>query len=92
MCRNENETYLLELIRSDCLAAKDRLGDISRERIDEVNPAQALTLNDVEVLAHGNSLTQYDTMVLYGDEEEDQLFAKDLIERLERVQLKGTSR
>ena len=30
-----------------------------------------------------------DVMVLYGDEREDQLFAEDLIERLETVGLKG---
>ena len=79
------------MIRSDCLAAKDRLGDISRERIDHVNPEQALTLNDVGVLANGDVLTTYDTMVLHGDAIEDQLFADDIIDRLEKVHLKGRS-
>ena len=80
---------ILDLIKSDCLAARDRLGDISRERIDHVNPAQALTLNDVGVLANGDALTSYDTMVLHGDAIEDQLFADDIIERLEKANLKG---
>ena len=77
------------MIRSDCLSAKDRLGDFGRERLDQANPPQALTLNDFGVFAHGNALTTYDTMVLHGEDQEDQLFAEDLIERLERVNLKG---
>ena len=78
-----------DLIKSDCLAAKDRLGNISRERIEHVNPEQALTLNDVGVLANGDTLTTYDTMVLHGEAIEDQLFADDIIDRLEKVNLKG---
>ena len=54
-----------------------------------MNPKQALTLNDVGVLANGEVLTSYDTMVLHGDAIEDQLFADDIIERLEKVNLKG---
>ena len=40
-------------------------------------------------LASGDSLPIYDAMVLNGDEMEDQLFAEDLIDRLEKVGLKG---
>ena len=83
------KNYFLDLIRSDCLAAKERLGNTSRERIDQVDPSQALTLHDVEVLANGGSLVKYDAMVLYGQDDEDQLFAFDLIERLQSVELKG---
>ena len=32
---------------------------------------------------------QYDAMVVHGDAREDELFAEDLIERLEAVNLKG---
>ena len=43
----------------------------------------------MEALANGRPLTQYDTMVLYGQEEEDQLFANDLIQRLETLHFNG---
>ena len=77
----------LDLIRKDCLFAKERLRGVSREQIDNVN--QALTLSDMEALANGRPLTQYDTMVLYGQEEEDQSFANDLIQRLETLHFNG---
>ena len=80
---------IIDLIKSDCLSAKDHLGNISRERIEHIDPTQALTLNDVGVLANGDSLKTYDAMVLHGDTMEDQLFAEDIIERLETVGLKG---
>ena len=62
--------FTTDLIRKDCLSAKERLRGISREQIGKVN--QALTLSDMEALANGRPLTQYDTMVLCGQEEEDQ--------------------
>ena len=74
-------------IRKDCLSAKERLRGVSREQIGNVN--QALTLSDMEALANGRPLTQYDTMVLYGQEEEDQSFANDLIQRLETLHFNG---
>ena len=79
----------LDLIRKDCLSAKERLRGVSREQIDNLNPTQALTVSDMEALANGRPLTQYDTMVLYGQEEEDQLFANDLIQRLETLHFNG---
>ena len=79
----------VESIRSDCLSARDRYKNVNIERIGNVDPAQALTLKDVSVLASGDSLPIYDVMVLHGDGMEDQLFAEDLIERLETVGLKG---
>ena len=62
---------------------------VSREQIDNVNPTQALTVSDMEALANGRPLTHYDTMVLYGQEEEDQAFANDLIQRLETLHFNG---
>ena len=82
-------TYLKDLIKSDCLAARERLANASKDQIDQVDPSRALTLQDVETLANGGPLVQYDTMVLYGQDERDQLFAADLIERAENAGLKG---
>ena len=65
------------------MAARERLANASKDQIDQVDPSRALTLQDVEILANGGSLVQYDTMVLYGQDEEDQLFAADLIGRAE---------
>ena len=79
----------LESVRSDCLSARDHYRNVNIEHIGNVDPAQALTLNDVSVLARGDSLPIYDAMVLHGDEKEDQRFAEDLIERLEKVGLNG---
>ena len=78
-----------DLIKSDCLAARERLANASKDQIDQVDPSRALTLQDVETLANGGPLVQYDTMVLYGQDERDQLFAADLIERAENAGLKG---
>ena len=80
---------MTELIKSDCLAARERLANASKDQIDQVDPSKALTLQDVETLANGGPLVQYDTMVLYGQDEGDQLFAADLIERAEYAGLKG---
>ena len=71
------------------MSARDRLKHVNKDQINKVDPGQALTLNDVGYLASGDSLPMYDAMVLNGDEMEDQLFAEDLIDRLEKVGLKG---
>ena len=78
---------MVESIKSDCSLAKDHF--ISRERIEHIDLAQALTLNDVGTLASGDTLPTYDAMILHGDEIEDKRFIEDLMKRLESVGLKG---
>ena len=53
---------------------------LARERFRNVNIE---SIEPIDIFGY------YDVMVLHGDEREDQLFAEDLIERLEAVGLKG---
>ena len=64
--------FYLESIKSDCLSAKERFGNISSEPIEPID-----------------IFGTYDAMVLHGDAREDELFAEDLIERLEALNFKG---
>ena len=71
-----------------------------RERMDHVNPKPAVGLlkrccykvacyKEVGMLANGYAVTTYDTMVFHGDAMKGQLFADDIIDQSQKVNLNG---
>ena len=75
-----------DLLVADCKAASTC--KVSCKALQTVDRPKALTLQDVEALAAGKAMPEYDAMVLFGEGSEDVAFGEHLIERCELAGLK----